>query len=156
MTFQILPLPAEPFEPLFGLTDDDLAQRGVHRVQVTSDFGFPCRISLEDAKTGQTVLLLNYEHLAIDSPYRSSHAIFVREGAVAAQVAPGQIPASISSRLISFRTFDEGGMMRDADVVDGSDLQPLLERAFENPGVAFVHLHNARRGCFAANVVRAD
>jgi hypothetical protein len=45
-------------------------------------------------------------------------------------------------------------MMLDADVVDGKLLKPVLQRLFNNGAVEFLHLHNARRGCYAARVDR--
>lgn len=123
MSFQIHALPSEPFVPLFGLTDEQLAAQNACRVQVTETPGTPCRISLEDAKVGETVILLNYAHQTAASPYAASHAIFVRVGARQAKPSIGQVPISLSSRLISVRWFGaDHMMMMDADVVDGVDL----------------------------------
>ena len=46
-------------------------------------------------------------------------------------------------------------MMRDADVIEGEALAPVLQRMFEDQAVDFLHLHNAKRGCYAARVDRA-
>ena len=155
MPFQILPLPAEPFAPLFSLSDEDLAARLARRVHVDSHPGYPCRISLADAEIGEAVILVNHEHLSVDTPYRSSHAIYVREGVTPHTPHPGHVPDAIARRLISFRMFDASGAMLGADVVQGTGLAPALEEAFTDPEVSFIHLHNARQGCFAAKVVRA-
>ena len=114
--------------------------------------GHPCRISLEDADIGETVLLMNYEHLPALTPYRSSHAIFVREGAKNAIVGENQIPEMLRIRLLSVRAFDADEMMIDADIVDGDDLEPMIERMLSIESVEFLHIHNAKRGCFAARV----
>ncbi len=154
MTFQIVALDPAPFAPLFALSDADLAARDIVRRVCTETPGSPCRVSLADAEPGETLLLLPYEHLPVASPYRSSHAIFVREGAVQARPAPGEVPAVIARRLISARAFDASGMMRDADVLRGGDVGALLEDWFANPAVVHVDLHNAKPGCFAARAVR--
>lgn len=154
MTFRIEALDPAPFAPLFGLPDAELAARGVQRHVAATSPGSPCRVSLIDAAVGETLLLIGYEHLSVASPYRSRHAIFVREGAERAHPAPGEVPEVIARRLISARGFDVGGMMTDADVASGADVGPLIERMFADPAVVHVDLHNAKPGCFAARAVR--
>jgi len=154
MTFQILALEPEQFSHLFGQDDEVLSKNGVQRVVADSDCGFPCRVSLEDANAGESLLLLNYEHQSADTPYRSRHAIFVRERASRATLAEDEIPETLSKRLLSVRAFDIEGMMLDADIVDGQDLASLIERLFEDGSAAYLHIHNARRGCYAACVTR--
>ena len=154
MTFQISALDPEQFSHLFGQDDDVLARNGVKRIVADSDCGYPCRVSLEDANAGESLLLLNYEHQPADTPYRSHHAIFVRERASRATLAEDEIPESLSKRLLSVRAFDIDGMMLDADVVDGQDLESLIERLFGDRSAAYLHIHNAKRGCYAACVTR--
>ncbi|GFE49812.1 hypothetical protein So717_15650 [Roseobacter cerasinus] len=155
MSFQIHSLPAEDFAQLFALSDEELAERQACRQVVTSKPGTPCRVSMADAEVGETVILLNYEHQPKDSPYRASHAIFVREGAAQAKLAKGEVPQVLRSRVISLRLFDADHMMIDADVLEGDGLADALTSAFENATVAYAHLHNAKPGCFAASVSRA-
>lgn len=151
--FQIHPLPAEQFAYLNTLSE---AERRDRNIQVhISDGAFPCRVSLEDAAVGERVFLLNFEHQPEASPYRSRHAIFVREGAAEAVPARGNVPASISSRLLSVRAFNRTHDIIDADITDGSDVARLVEEFFADPQVDYIHLHYARRGCFAARVTRA-
>jgi Protein of unknown function (DUF1203) len=155
MSFQISGLPVAPFAPLFGLSDAELATRHIVRHTADKSPGFPCRVSLRDAEPGETLLLLNYEHLPVSSPYRSSHAIYVREYAEEAHVAVNEVPDVLRRRLLSLRAFDKQGMLLDADVADGRDIQPLIERMLESREVEYVHAHNAKPGCFAARVDRA-
>ncbi len=154
MAFQISALPSEPFAHLFGAPDEVLSAHGVKRVVVDKHPGFPCRISLEDAALGDHVLLLNYEHQPVASPYRASHAIFLREGAVQAQLRPNEVPDQLRRRLLSVRAFDEEGMMINADVVEGSDLDQVAEAMLAQPLASYLHIHNAKMGCFAARVDR--
>jgi hypothetical protein len=155
MNFQVSPLPLEHFTPLFALTDDELAARNIVRRVVDRFPGFPCRVSLEDAPVGETVLLLNYEHQPAGSPYRSSHAIFVREGAYEAKPGVNEIPEVLSRRLLSVRGFDAQGFMVKADVVEGAALAAGIEEFFAAENIAYLHLHNAKPGCYAARVDRA-
>ncbi len=155
MDFRIVALPARTFAPLFGLPDEELAARGAQRVVADRQPGFPCRVSLADAAPGETLLLLNYEHLPSPGPYRSSHAIYVREHATESLPQVNEVPAVLATRLLSVRAFDAAGMMVDADVSPGSDVAALIGRYLDDARVALVHLHNARPGCYAAQAVRA-
>ena len=137
------------------MSEAELAEHNVVRMAVTAKPGSPCRITLEDAEPGENVLLVNYEHLPVDTPYRSAHAIFVREGAEGAAEFVDAIPEQLAIRLLSVRAFDADGMMTDADVFDGSELEVRIAGFFADPKVAYLHAHNAKRGCFAARIDRA-
>ena len=43
----------------------------------------------------------------------------------------------------------------DAEVDEGVRLETLIERFFADPRTAFLHVHNARRGCYACRIDRA-
>jgi len=153
MPFRISGLPAEHFQHLFALGDEELRRRGAIR-RVAEDSGYPCRISLTDAKAGDEVILVNYEHQGADTPYRSRHAVYVRAGEQRYD-SVGEIPEQLRKRLLSVRAFDARGMMVDADVTDGKALEPMIDRFFADDRVAYLHLHYARPGCYAARVDRA-
>lgn len=157
MSFRICGLPIEPFAPLFGLVDEALARAGARRYVADSKPGFPCRITLADAEIGERVLLLNYEHQPAESPFRSSHAIFVREGAGSVTVtSTNEVPPALRTRILSLRAFDADGMMLDAELVAGGRAEPAIERLFANPYVAYLHAHYATRGCYAARIDRIE
>ena len=155
MSFQIKGLPAETFAPLFKLTDTELAACAALRLTADRYPGFPCRVSLCEAQAGETVMLLNYEHLSVASPYRSRHAIFVRENAIEAQLKVDEVPEVLRTRLLSLRAFDGAGMMIDAEVIQGCELAVAIEQMFDSQHVTYLHAHNAKAGCFAARVERA-
>jgi hypothetical protein len=154
MRFQVLPLDAAPFAPLYGLSDAELAGRGARACTADAPTGFPCRVTLRDAVPGERLILLNHEHLRSTGPYRSRHAIFVIDGARTAAPVVGAVPAMLRERLLSVRAFDAAQMMLDADVVDGREAAPLFERLLADAAVAFLHVHSARRGCYLARIER--
>jgi len=155
MSFRISGLAAQEFSALFGMTDAELAARDARRVVADRYPGFPCRVSLVDAQPGESVLLVNYEHLPVPGPFRSRYAVYVREHATEARLGVNEIPPVLQHRLLSLRAFSEAGMLLDADVVEGKAISPALERLLAVPEVAYLHVHNARPGCFAARVDRA-
>jgi hypothetical protein len=155
MTYVIAGLDIEPFRPLFGLPDEALAERHIVRVVADAPVGFPCRVLLADAAPGESLLLLNHEHQSAQTPYRGRHAIFVNEAARAARRFVDEVPPVLSTRkAIAVRAFDTDGMMIDAEVVEGAAVEATILRLFENPDAAYLHAHNAARGCFAARIDR--
>ena len=152
--FKLVGLAREPFERLFDLSDAELAKQGIVRRIATESPGFPCRISLQDAEIDEEVLLLPYEHQSVASPYRSSGPIFIRRDATPISVPAGEIPSYVSLRQISVRAYDAEDMMIVANVCKGVDVADELDRQFSDGQVAYIHLHNAKQGCFSCAVVR--
>lgn len=152
MAFRITGLAPEPFQSLYGLPDQDLASFGVKRYIVDSNPGFPDRIEMKDAELGQSVLLLNHVCQPAKTPYRASHAIFIREWATQAYDAVDQVPESMRIRLLSLRAFNDDGMMLEADVADGMVMEPVVTRMFANPEVSYIHVHNAKQGCYSGRI----
>lgn len=155
MTYQVLGLDPVPFAHLFGLSDEALAEHGAYRVLADKKPGFPDRVELRDLEIGEAAILLNFTHQPARTPYRASHAIFVRENAERPFAKAGTIPQVLAARLLSLRAFDAHDMMIDADVVEGSLAEAGIIRLLANPATAYIHVHYAKRGCYAALVVRA-
>jgi hypothetical protein len=153
-SFRITGLPPDLFRPLFVLSDAALRQRGARRV-LADDARLPCRVSLAHADIGDELLLLNYEHQPANTPYRSTHAIYVRKVADRAFDAVDSVPDVLSSRLLAIRAFDASHMMIDAEVSEGVVAAQMFQRFLMNPNTSYLHVHNARRGCYAARVERA-
>lgn len=154
-TFRLVALPYDQFGPLFSVSDDDLEEMMARRVVVDEKPGFPCRVSLEDAEVGETVLLLPFLHHDVLSPYRASGPVFVRKGAKQATPAAGEIPAMFRHRLLSIRAYDDAAMMIGAAVVEGTELEASIMRFFANAEVSYLHVHNAKPGCYNCRVERA-
>jgi hypothetical protein len=154
MAFRIQGLPAELFTHLFALSDRELAARNAVRRIADARPGYPCRVSLTDAEPGQAVILTHFEHHPVASPYRASHAIYVREGEETFDEVD-RIPEQLRLRLLSVRGFDAGGLLFGADVVDGRELEAVIERLLGDPRAAYLHVHYAKPGCYAARVDRA-
>lgn len=152
MSFRITGLPTEPFADLFHLSDEALKERGA--VRRIADFGYPCRISLTDAVPGEEVLLANYEHHPVGSPYRMRFAIFVRQGEEQFD-AVDDIPQQLRKRMLAVRAFDADAMMVGHELIDGQHVEQAIDRLFDNPAAAYLHVHFASPGCYAARVDRA-
>lgn len=154
MRFRVTGLPAADFAHWFDLDDTQLATRAARRVRADAAHAFPCRISLTDAAVGDEVLLINHEHLPVDSPYRSRHAIYIRAGERTFD-AVDTVPDMLRRRLLSVRAFDDAGLMTGCDVVEGAELERVVAALFSEPKAAYLHVHFARPGCYAARIERA-
>jgi hypothetical protein len=152
--FRLVGLASEAFSDLFALSDAELAARNARRVFAATKPGYPCRVSLADADFGEELLLLPFEHQAAASPYRSSGPIFVRRSAVTARLEPGVVPDYVRSRLMSARAYDNAHLMIDALVCEGNGAADAIRSLFAQESVAYIQLHNAKRGCFSCSVER--
>jgi hypothetical protein len=155
MGFRITGLSPEPFRHLYGLSDEELVLHGVKRYIADKQPGFPDRIEMRDAFVGEKLLLLNHVCQPADTPYRATHAIFVREGAENVYDRVDEVPEVMRTRLLSLRAYGTEGMMLDADVVDGQHVEGVIARFFASPLVAYIHAHNAKRGCYSGRIDRA-
>lgn len=153
IAFQIKALPYRRFERFFSMNDAELAAYGIKRMKVDANPGFPCRVSLLDAELDETVLALSFTHHDVDSPYRSSGPIFVRDGAHTAAPGPGTVPAMMRHRRLSIRGYDRDAMMIQAENCHGHELEVRIRRFFEVPQTAYLHIHNAEPGCFVCSVI---
>ncbi len=154
MSFRVLGLSPDPFRSLFAMSDERLHALGTRRV-IADNPRMPCRVSMEHARLGEELLLVNFEHQPANTPYRATHAIDVRKAADRAYDAVDVVPEVLRSRLLAIRAFDAEHMMIDAEICDGTQAADLFERFLSNRQTSYLHVHNAKRGCYAARVERS-
>lgn len=153
--FQLVGLEPSDFAALFALSDAELQQRNARRVRATREHGFPCRISLEDASVGDELILLPYVHQPAASPYRASGPIFVRRSvAPRKRLAVGEVSEYVTRRVISLRGYDAEHMLHAADVAEGAAIKPRIAQMLADPKIAYIHVHNAKHGCYFCSVER--
>lgn len=150
MAYHISGLDPAPFADT-----DALIAAGAIRVTADQPNAFPCRITLEDAEAGESLLLLNYISADVDTPFRASHAIFIREGAAEAPRYIDVVPPLIERRATSLRAFDKAGMMRAAMVATPGEADSGIRRLLEDEEIDHVDIHTAAWGCFLARAERA-
>ena len=154
MAYRITGLNRDEFESLFGLDDEALAAHGAIRITATADTGFPCRISLQDAKAGETLLLMNHTSHDVATPYRSSYAIYIREAAHQTASFDDATPPVFDDRPLGLRAFGSDGMLRNAALALPGQVDARIRELFSDETIAYIHAHNAAHGCFAARVER--
>jgi hypothetical protein len=154
MTYRIEGLAHSDFAHLFVMNDAELAEHNAVRVIAGADKGWPCRVSLKDAKTGESLILLNHVSHDVATPYRNVYAIYVREGAADAEAYIDHMPPVFEGRPMAFRAFDKNGMLRNADLALPGEVDAKIRELFGMSEIAYIHAHNAAHGCFAARVER--
>ena len=153
--FHLEPLQLSEFLPLFELTDEELHRRSSKWLVADANPDYPCRVSLADAEVGERVLATPFVHHDVQSPYRASGPVFVREIAQTVNLAVNEIPIMFHHRLLSLRAYDSAGMMVGASVIEGTELEKAIVGHFEDRDVEYQHIHNANPGCFNCAVQRA-
>jgi hypothetical protein len=138
---RVTPLPAP-------LTEDP----GAVRVRVDKPNAYPCRRCLQDGEPGETMVLLSYDPFIGRSPYSGPGPIYVHDRECAPFDGEG-LPEQLTRRLLSVRCYDERHMLLDAEVIDGKELGDTAQRLLHDDG-SYLHVHNARPGCFAARIDR--
>lgn len=156
MGYRVHGLDPRQFDHLRGLSNIDLAAIHAERVIADAENSYPCRISLADANIGDSLILVNFEHQPTPSPYRSSHAIFINESSREQVFFDDELPAALQRRLLSIRAFDAQGHMHDADIVNGVEADSLVRQMLSARKTAYLHVHYAKRGCFAACIDRLE
>ena len=155
MNFRIKAFDDLEFVALFNLGNSELEKIGAVKMIVDEFPGFPCRVSLEDAEIGEEVILLPYQHHKTNSPYQSSGPIFVRKIAKSSIYEINEIPKMFNHRLLSLRGYDKNAIMKDASVIEGNNLKAQIFKIFENDDIQYIHIHNAKPGCYNCLVERA-
>lgn len=153
MTYRIAGLDPAEFAPLWAMDDEELSRRGARRVTAESDRGFPCRVTLEDARRDEPLLLVHHVHHDVAGPYRSAFAIFVRQAAEPA-VYEDRCPPSFEGRTLSLRGFDAAGALAEARLAQPGEADAAIRALLADPAIAYINAHNAAAGCFAARVER--
>jgi len=143
-----------------GISPDQLENvtraPGTVRVTATTKPGFPCRVTLEDAEAGEELLLFNHVSHDVESPYRSRYAIYARIGAKTAARYIDAVPPIFVGRPLSMRAFGADAMLKTARLVMPGDADKTIRQLFELEEVAYIDVHNAAYGCFAARAERFE
>ena len=151
-SFRIIPLPTEIA---------DVARRAVNAgapdhalITVDSPESSPCRHCLRWAQPGERVVLFPYATIPSGNPYSESGPIFVHANDCQRYSAMDEYPDDFRSGRV-FRAYDSNYNIIDAQVVDGSEPEIVIESLFQNPETAFVDVRSVTRGCFTFRIQRA-
>jgi hypothetical protein len=150
--FYIVPLPTEVAE-----TARRSAANGEsdHAIMVAdSPNGYPCRHCLRFARPGERVILFPYAAIPSNHPYSESGPIFVHAEVCQRYTATREFPADLRKGRV-MRAYNSEFDMIDAEIVNGSEPETVIEKFFQNPETAFVDARSVTRGCYTFRIQRA-
>ena len=150
--FLIKALPKESSHSLMQKSDEELKLSNALWLTVDTVPGYPCRVSLSEAKIGERVLALPFCHDDVSSPYRASGPIFVHENAESISLGINEIPNTLRHRLLSVRSYNADKIMIVAETLHGKHIETAIDTQFEKVDVNYIHIHNANPGCFSCSV----
>ena len=150
--FEIIPLPTQIA---------DAARRAVKAgaedhalITVDSAESSPCRHCLRWAQPGERVVLFPYAAIPSGHPYSETGPIFVHANECQRYSATNEYPVDFHDGRV-FRAYDSNYNIIDAQVVNGSEPEVVIESLFQNADTAFVDVRSVTRGCFTFRVQRA-
>ena len=114
----------------------------------------PCRHCLRWAHPGERVILFPYAAIPSGQPYSETGPIFVHADECQRYSATNKYPADFRNGRV-FRAYDSNYNIIDAQVMNGSEPEVVIESLFQNPDTAFVDVRSVTHGCFTFRVQRA-
>src|SRR5213082_2453718 len=150
-TFRIVPLPTEVAEEARHVAESGAADHAV--IKVDSPIGYPCRHCLRWAQPGERVILFSYSAIPSGHPYSETGPIFVHAEKCERYSATDEYPADFRNGRV-FRAYDSNYNLIDAQLMNGSEPEVVIESLLQNPDTAFVDVRSVTHGCFTFRVVR--
>jgi hypothetical protein len=155
-SFQFVPIAEAVADAVRRDRKDDFGNHGLRPVAVDRELAFPCRVCLEDAKAGESVLLFSYSPFPGPAPHRTVGPVFVHASRCTPFAPSARAPEMIRRRLVAFRAYDEAGTeLIDCDVLEGAALEARVEKVLADRRVHRINVHLARAGCFACAIERS-
>jgi Protein of unknown function (DUF1203) len=151
-SFHIVPLPTEIADAARHAVNSGAADHTL--ITVDSPESSPCRHCLRWAQPGERVILFPYAAIPPGRPYSETGPIFVHANECQRYSLPSEYPADFRNGRV-FRAYDSNYNIIDAQVMNGSEAEMVLESLFQNPDTAFVDVRSLTRGCFTFRVQRA-
>ena len=122
-------------------------------ITVNSPGSSPCRHCLRWAQPGERVVLFPYTAIPSGHPYSETGPIFVHANDCQRYSATNEYPVDFCNGRV-FRAYDSNFNIIDAEVVNGSEPEFVIEDLFQNRDPAFVDVRSVTHGCFTFRVLR--
>jgi uncharacterized protein DUF1203 len=151
-SFQIVPLPTEIADAARRIVNTGAADHAL--ITVDSPGSAPCRHCLRWAKPGERVVLFPYTAIPSGHPYSETGPIFVHAHKCERYSATNEYPDEFRNGRV-FRAYDSNYNIVDAQVVNSSEPEVVIENLFQSPDTAFVDARSLTHGCFTFRVQRA-
>ena len=151
--FRIIPVPTEIADAARRAVNAGAADHAL--ITVDSAESAPCRHCLRWAQPGEEVILFPYAAIPSGHPYCETGPIFVHANKCQRYSATNEYPGDFRSGRV-FRAYDSNYNIIDAQVMDNTGPEAMIENLFQNPDTAFVDVRSVTRGCFTFRVQRTS
>jgi Protein of unknown function (DUF1203) len=151
-SLNIVPLPTEIADAARRVVKAGAADHALITVDLPGSS--PCRHCLRWAQPGERVILFPYAAIPDGHPCSETGPIFVHANECQRYSATNEYPADFHNGRV-FRAYDSKYNIIDAQVVNDSEPEVVLESLFQNPETAFVDVRSVTHGCFTFRVQRA-
>src|SRR6266487_2587788 len=128
--FRVVPLRTEIAEAARRAAGSGAADHAI--VTADSPRGFPCRHCLRWAQPGERLILFPFAAIPPGRPYSETGPIFVHAEPCERYAATGEFPADFRQGRV-FRAYNSARDMIDAEVVNGSESEAVIEKLLQNP-----------------------
>jgi Protein of unknown function (DUF1203) len=150
-SFRIIPVATEIAEAARRVVNAGSADHAF--ITVESPGSSPCRHCLQWAQPGEHVVLFPYTAIPSGHPYSETGPIFVHARGCERYSATNEYPADFRNGRV-FRAYDLNYNIIDAQLLNGSEPEVVIESLLQNPDTAFVDVRSVTHGCFTFRVVR--
>jgi Protein of unknown function (DUF1203) len=158
LSVSIPPIPDRFLQRVRSEGIDDLGQP-VKRV--IAEGGEPCRDVLRRAKAGEELILASFSPFSKVGPYHEYGPVFVlaepsNEITRRDDLPQAGGPTDYLRDQFVIRAYSDSEEILDAAMVKAADLETAVERYFESPDTAFLHVRFPTYGCFALRIDRGE
>jgi hypothetical protein len=151
LSFRIVALPTEVADGARRATASGIPDHAA--IIADSPQGYPCRHCLRWAQPGERMILFPYAAIPSGRPYSETGPIFVHADPCERYAATDEYPAEFRKGRV-IRAYDAQQNIIAAEVVNGSEPEAIIEKFFEKPETAFVHVRSASHGCYTMKIER--
>ena len=151
LEFRIVPLSTEIADAARRAADAGASDHAV--IAADSATGYPCRHCLRWALPGEHMILFPFAAIPAGRPYAESGPIFVHAKPCERYSKTHEYPEPFRRGRV-LRAYNSKQDMIDAEIVNGNEPEPIIEKFLQNLETAFVHIRSVSHGCYTMQVER--
>jgi len=153
--FRVFPIPEEVTRRIRETRIDDFGHKLSISLATENDTG-PCRSCLTVFVPGEGRILFSYAPNQCDHPYNEIGPIYIHERECQPYIEYDAFPPELRTRQpITLRCYASDGIMIDGELVGQRPVEEVIEKAFENHQIKYLHARTASVGCYIARIERA-
>jgi hypothetical protein len=136
-------------DPIYG---------SIAQVSVAGPDGYgPCRSCLKTFSSGERRILFLYNPFSRGEQTSDfAGPIFIHDGSCARYDNSATFPEPIKNLPIIFKGYDQQNHFITEEIPIEQDIETAIDKVFQRPEVAFIHVRNTEAKCFIMRIKRSD